>query len=141
MTPDTLHDASRAGLYFLPTESTGKLLEQLSDDMAASFRADLKSCRLAAEALDELGSAFQLPVWYGANLDALHDCLADPEWQNGRTTVLVLDSMETLTRLEPEFSSNLIEVLESAAENRSLAGAPLWVLLTAPAEGVLPFPG
>lgn len=141
MTPETLNNASQAGLYFLLTDSAGKLLEQLSDCEVIAFRADLKSCRLAAEALDELGSAFQLPVWYGANLDALHDCLADPEWQNRQTTVLVLDGLETLAHLEPEFSSTLIEVLASAAENRSLAGAPLWVLLTDPIAGVLPFLG
>ncbi|MGH3609345.1 MAG: barstar family protein, partial [Pseudonocardiaceae bacterium] len=28
-----------------------------------------------------MGSALDFPAWYGRNLDALHDCLADLSWQ------------------------------------------------------------
>ena len=54
-----------------------------------------------------LASALGLPDWFGANLDALWDCLADLPGP----TVLVLESWQNYARREPEVWRRILGVL------------------------------
>lgn len=45
--------------------------------MQRYVEVDLSNLRHRKAALQAIGSALALPHWYGANLDALYDCLTD----------------------------------------------------------------
>ena len=71
------------------------------------------------EALALLGQALALPEWWGGNLDALHDCLTEPD----RPLRLELSGREAMEGTQ--FGRRLLRVLEdAAAENPFLELAP-----------------
>ena len=58
-----------------------------------------------------LAGALDLPSWFGANLDALWDCLTDLT----APTALVLGSWGTFEQVEPEQARRVLEVLAERA--------------------------
>ena len=87
--------------------------------------------------LHTLGQALAFPDWYGANFDALHDCLSDDEWRSPHGSIVLLNGLATLHQAAPETYTTLLEVLSSAAQATD-ARYPLCLLLDAPAPGVAP---
>lgn len=128
-------DPARAGLYHLPPGRCAGLATQLAQSAPALLQADLGACRDLGAALRELGTACRFPGWYGANLDALHDCLTDPDCLPA-SAVLLIAGLDALHRADPAACSTLVEVFGSAAATRAAEGRPLWVLLTTPVRGV-----
>jgi len=135
-----LKDATRAGLYHLPPSMRLDLPQLVAEVQQKLLLADLGNCKDCHEALHQLGEACQFPVWYGANFDALHDCLTDEDWQPRKGVVLQISGLDTLRTANPEAFSTLIDVLQSAASIRSAGKTPLWVLLTSPAPGISDLP-
>ncbi|KXB31709.1 hypothetical protein AT959_04955 [Dechloromonas denitrificans] len=135
-----LQDASRAGLYHLPAARRGEVLAQAGQAHLAQLSANLSTAGDAGEVLRELGRTFEFPIWYGANFDALHDCLTDPDWQARKSLLLLVSGLEALRHNDPEAFSTLIDVLRSAAQIRSAEKHPMWILLTSPARGVANLP-
>jgi len=135
-----LQDASLAGLYHLPAARHSEALAQAKAAHLVQLNADLGSAGDAGEILRELGRAFQFPIWYGANFDALHDCLTDPDWHARKGLLLLISGLETLRHNDPEAFTTLIEVLRSAAQIRSAEKHPMWILLTSPARGIANLP-
>lgn len=140
MPANLLKDASRAGLYHLPAERLPQLAEQVARAKLLLLTADLGTRHGLGEALRELGRALCFPDWYGANLDALNDCLSDPEWHSKRALVIRIDGLDALQKNEPRAFRSLLEVLADAAHYRSAEHAPLWILLTTPASGLALLP-
>ncbi|SDS07794.1 Barstar (barnase inhibitor) [Friedmanniella luteola] len=61
-----------------------------------------------------LAAALALPSWFGANLDALWDCLADLD----RPTALVLAGWDGFARAQPRQARRLLELFaERAAQD------------------------
>lgn len=135
-----LQDASRAGLYHLPAARRADVLAQARQAHLKQFSADLGDVGDAADVLRELGRTFEFPIWYGANFDALHDCLTDPDWHPRKGLLLLISGLEALRNNDPEAFSTLIDVLRSAAQTRSTDKHPLWILLTSPARGIVDLP-
>lgn len=83
--------------------------------------ADLGNLRTRKAALQAIGKAFGFPRWYGANLDALYDCLTDvPEAQPAAGTVVVLKGFgDTAPRegLSAEDRAELLDVFRDAASH------------------------
>jgi hypothetical protein len=138
---DFLPDGERAGLYYLPTERWENLGQQARRHGFHFLTADLSACRTTAEALGELGRAFVFPAWYGANFDALLDCLADPDWLTAPGQILLISGFASLRRSIGEDLSTLQEVLAAAAEERKTSAKPLWIVIDSPARGIPPCPG
>jgi RNAse (barnase) inhibitor barstar len=109
------------GIFFLPTEQA----------CAATLSVDLGRCTTAAGVLRKLGSALELPDWYGNNFDALFDCLSDPEWHAASPLILRLYGLRKLQERQPDDCATLIEVL-GAAEARSNGGAALAIVVDLP---------
>jgi RNAse (barnase) inhibitor barstar len=74
-----------------------------------------------AEALDAFAEALAFPDWFGHNLDALADCLADVV----EPTVVLWDGWATLARAEPDVFAAILEILG----DRSGAGAVAFSVL------------
>ncbi len=110
---------------------------------AAARRAGVNAIRVDASGaadidalLVDLGRSLRFPDWYGANFDALHDCLTDPGCLPPDGHLLFLTGLEILELETPEDFLILLDVLGSAAEIRRQAGHPLWVAVDAAAAGL-----
>ncbi|HJW26218.1 MAG TPA: barstar family protein [Rhodocyclaceae bacterium] len=129
MNQSFFRDPGRSGIFHLPT-----LSRQAVEAAAAGLdirEADLRQSQDKQGVLNELGHAFRFPDWYGANLDALYDCLTDPDWYPPGGQVLLISGLARLQGADPDSFSALLEVFSAASEARREAGAPLWVLIDA----------
>ncbi len=70
--------------------------------------------RSRAEAFAALAAALELPSWFGANLDALWDCLADLQ----RPTALVLEGWDDFARAAPADAGRLLDLFAERARSR-----------------------
>lgn len=90
--------------------------------------ADLSGCKDKASTLRMLGHAFNLPAWFGANLDALYDSLTDEEtWHVGRGAVVVLDPLPYAEGFGVEERDALLDVFRDVAEHYAEGGVPFRV--------------
>ena len=74
-----------------------------------TIRLDGAQLQNRKEAMELLGQALALPKWWGRNLDALYDCLADL----GRPVRLEISRREAME--VSAFGRRLLQVLEDAA--------------------------
>lgn len=91
---------------------------------------DLESARDRKEALRAIGRALDFPAWYGANLDALYDCLTDlPERVAGSAAGwnVVLHGWPPPERMDADQRAALLDVFRDALDAFSAAGLPLRV--------------
>jgi RNAse (barnase) inhibitor barstar len=82
---------------------------------AAGWRAlDLDTTGVASmsEFYDTVASSWQLPSWFGRNLDALFDVLGDLTTQ---PTILVWNGLRQLAEVDPIHASAVLDVLRDAA--------------------------
>lgn len=140
MKPDLLNDSSRAGLYHIPTARRDGLPGLAAKRRLVLLGVAAGSCRSVNGVLQEFGRALGFPAWYGGNLDALHDCLTDPDWHPTRGVVVLVTGLDAAHHDDPARFATLLAVLRSAAQSRSADGNPLWILLDAPAPGVPELP-
>lgn len=137
MNERVLEEPSRSGVFWFPQGGAAAAAREAGLKV---LEADLSQFRDRPGVLNELGRAWDFPDWYGANLDALHDCLTDPDWQPATGYALVLSGLAKLQAANPDDFQALIEVLRSAADIRRADGTPFWVLLDSPAPGVPAIP-
>ncbi len=71
-----------------------------------------------ATLLAELGRALDFPDYYGANWDALEECLADLSWHEGAVRLLITHA----DTLADDLRENLIDVFLQAARTWAVAG-------------------
>jgi hypothetical protein len=91
---------------------------------------DLESARDRKAVLRAIGRALAFPTWYGANLDALYDCLTDlPERAAGSAAgwMIVLRGWPPPERMDIEQRAAVLDVFRDALEAFSEAGVPLRV--------------
>jgi RNAse (barnase) inhibitor barstar len=98
LAPATLRDwAERAGQRFV--------------------QVDLSAARDKKAVLTAIGRAFGFPEWYGANLDALYDCLTDlPADRAAEGYVVVLQRLPYNEGFDVEQRDALLDVFRDAAE-------------------------
>lgn len=131
-----LKSPAHSGVYHLPPTHRAELEQTAAHLGRPVFVVDIAACRNTAETLRQIGTALHFPTWYGANFDALFDCLTDPDGQAGKASVLLLNGIDSLQQAEPENFSTLLEVLQAVAEARRETGNPCWILLDIPARGI-----
>jgi RNAse (barnase) inhibitor barstar len=108
-------------------------VEQIQRDIVAlGFAcATLKpgDAKTPATWLVEVGRQLNLPPHYGANFDALYDCLCDPDCLPDARFVLFIDNPHALGE---SGCDTLIAVLQAVADEWRDAGRSFWALLDAP---------
>lgn len=135
-----LKNLSQAGVYHLPPALQAEAQNQAQAAHFTQATAHLEACISVDAALRELGHAWGFPIWYGANFDALHDCLSDPDWPTTKGALLAIHGLTAWRNRDPEAFSTLIDVLRSALATRRSPAAPVWIVLDAPARGIPVFP-
>lgn len=137
MDEHVFRDPSRAGIFHVSKDEGASVVSAASKAGLRVVQIDVGQLGDRDEVLANLGRTLDFPDWYGANFDALHDCLTDPDWQPAPGHVLLISGLEKLRAAVPTDFHTLIDVLRSAAEIRRNLGTPLWVLLDA-TEPVIP---
>jgi RNAse (barnase) inhibitor barstar len=96
-----------------------------------TVRVDLAGCEDKAGLLERIAAALALPSWFGANWDALYDCLLDLSWQPGQGWVLILENAHDLRRAAPDALDTALAIMNDAATAWQARGVPLRVLVAA----------
>jgi RNAse (barnase) inhibitor barstar len=140
MSTSLLTDHSLAGVFCMDANRIPLLQEE-------GIKHDLRWVALKLtgstpqETLQKIGHGLLFPDWYGANLDALSDCLCDPEiFPADRGYVLLIQDLPSWCRQQPEALSDLISVLDNACATRNGPGHPAWVLIAHPITGLNTLP-
>jgi RNAse (barnase) inhibitor barstar len=136
MSENLLTKADESGVYHLLTSRRSSIESAARHAHFCVLNADITKPASTEAVLRQLGAALNFPTWYGANFDALHDCLTDPDWAPAKGHLLLINGLAGLRSSNPEDFATLIDVLQSAAETRRATHAPFWVLIDAPARGI-----
>lgn len=90
---------------------------------------DLTNARDKKTVLGAIGRQLQFPAWYGANLDALYDCLTDlPERASIGAWLIVLTHLPSTKQFDDEQRAALLDVFKDAADAFADVGVGLRVL-------------
>lgn len=127
-----------SGIYHLPSSGLEALREVAGMLGFPCLEVDLgkasESGDLAA-VLEALGHGLGFPEWYGANLDALNDCLTDFSWNEAPGYVIILSGADTLHALSEPFAQ-INRVLDNAIQEWRRQRIPFWVFYDLRADGL-----
>lgn len=123
---ERLQDASRSGVY------RAARADEIVDAMRGGNLAFAR-IRYADKAvlLKNIAAALEFPDWFGANWDALEDCLSDLP---GKGSVLLFEQP-----IPGDDLGVLIDILRSTAESWAARGKPFFAVFIDPARA-LPLP-
>jgi hypothetical protein len=123
---ERLQDASRSGVY------RAARADEIVDALRGS---ELELVRVAfsdkAALLKNIAAALEFPEWFGANWDALEDCLSDLSWRKPSGHVLLFENAESGDDL-----GVLIDILQSSAEFWAGRGKPFFAVFVDPAQAL-----
>ena len=140
MSDHLLKNAEISGLYHLNSARYAVLEASAGRVGFHLFQTDVTAHSSTEEVLRQLGRVLEFPSWYGANFDALFDCLTDPAWQPAKGYLLLINGIARLRLTNPEDFATLIEVFQSVADAWRDRGIPFWILIDTPARGIPEFP-
>jgi len=118
-----LQDPSRSGVY------RAARAEEIMDAVHGSelFLARIRSGH-KDELLKNIAAALEFPAWFGANWDALEDCLSDLA---GQGYVLLFEEAKPGDDL-----GILVDVLRSSAQSWAARGKPFFAVFIDPARSL-----
>ncbi|MGH8686494.1 MAG: barstar family protein [Burkholderiales bacterium] len=124
-----LTDASRSGVY----RAAG--VAEIEDAVHATridvARIDLTGAADAAALFERIARALAFPDWFGANWDALEDCLCDLSWRPGEGHVLLFTGHENLPLDE---LGQLYDVLRACASDWARRQRPFFAVFASVAR-------
>lgn len=82
-----------------------------------------------ADLYASIASVLTFPGWFGHNLDALADCLADLSWLPAGPRVLVWAGPDRLRSADPDGYAAVVDTLARATEESGSGSRPLTVVL------------
>jgi len=122
-----MKDASRAGVYRATVDPV--VLEVAREAELDVIAVSFTGVRDKESLMKTLAAALRFPDWFGANWDALEDCLSDLSWRDAPGWVLVLRDFGALPR---DDLGVLVEVLRSAAQFWAGRGRPFFAVFIDP---------
>jgi Barstar (barnase inhibitor) len=115
-----LRDPARSGVY---RASAAQAIE----DATGGSALDVATIDAGASVFDAMARALDFPEWFGANWDALEDCLSDLSWRAGEGHVLILRGYPAGDEL-----GVLTDVLRATAEYWAGRGKPFFAIFIDP---------
>lgn len=82
-----------------------------------------------AEFFEHIAVALDFPQYFGRNLDALNDCLADLDFPSSGRIALGMDCFERLVACDPKFAHSVLDIIASQERGLLLSGKRLLVLI------------
>jgi len=124
--PDNLPSHCVRPLAPFTTETLARWAQQTGQRYA---EIDLGAAHGKKSVLQAIGRALEFPAWYGANLDALYDCLTDlPQGEGSSAWLIVLLHLVNAGDFDAEQREALLDVFRDAADVFADAGVGLRVL-------------
>ena len=131
---ETLANPEISGVYEIPEGGIDAILAAAEANKHIVYRADLRTARTRDQLLQIIGEGLEMPAWYGANYDALLDCLCDMNWIPAPGYTIILENCHNINTLAaPEFNM-LIDVFATAANNWREDDKPFWCFVDQPAN-------
>lgn len=140
MSDKLLKNVDACGVFHLPPARQSAIESAAAHAHFCLLKSEISRQASTADALVQFGSTLHFPIWYGANFDALHDCLTDPDWQPAKGHVLLFNGIARLRTSDPIDFATLIQVFQGVAEERRAMHTPFWILIDSPARGIPTFP-
>lgn len=126
----------RAGPYRLRPEQLAAALEA-----ARGLGFQVAEVPLGPDFLADLGRQLAFPAHYGANFDALYDCLTDVQALPAPGCLLAFTGTAAAADDDEDSPVDvLIAVLQAASDEWRVAGRPLWALFAVPGLPLDPLP-
>jgi hypothetical protein len=126
-----LTDPAKSGVY--SAGSAQDVLDATQGSRLRVARVQLSSISDKGELMRAVSTALGFPAWFGANWDALEDCLADLSWTGADGHVLLLDGESTLPA---EDRGIFLDVLRAAAASWAGRGRPFFAVFVGAAPGL-----
>ncbi|HEX7816388.1 barstar family protein [Dyella sp.] len=127
-----LHDAARDGVFFATQDDIAALDAAARQTSLRIVRVDLHDCTDKDSVMRHLNDALHFPAGFGANWDALTDCLRDLSWLAAPGYLILLMHGQTLREANEEVFDTLLDVLDEAAEHWFDAKIPFFAFLALP---------
>lgn len=140
MSEQLFNSAERAGIYYLAATRRYMIEKAARPPGFHIWHLEIAPGQMAGAVLEQIGKILRFPEWYGANFDALHDCLTDPQCLPGNGHILTIAGSDNLRTSDPEGFATLLDVFRAAADELRQTGVPLWILLDRTAPGVRSLP-
>jgi hypothetical protein len=121
-----LSDPSRSGVYRVARPD--EVLDAANGSRLHVARIALSGARDKPALLATVSRTLRFPAWFGANWDALEDCLTDLSWTDASGYVLLLEGWSSLPAAE---LAQFREVLQSAASHWSARNRPFFAVFVA----------
>jgi hypothetical protein len=118
-----LGDASRSGVY--RTARSDEILDATEGSDLRVARIGLAGATGKQAVMESVAAALQFPQWFGANWDALEDCLTDLSWCSAGGHVLLIEGADGLPGDEVGI---FIDILASAAAWWAERGRPFFAV-------------
>ena len=125
-----LSDASKSGVYRV--SRTDEIVDAVQGSALQVSRVRLSGAGDKQALMQRIAGALQFPSWFGANWDALEDCLGDLSWSKAGGHVLLFEGAADLPADERGI---LLDILASVAAHWMERGRPFFaVFMDGPAE-------
>jgi hypothetical protein len=122
-----LQDFARSGVY--RTSRVEPLLDAVRGSRLSFARIGLQKATDKRALLRTIAAELDFPDWFGANWDALEDCLSDLSWREGEGHVLAFEDFHSLPGDELAI---LIDTLSGAAQFWSGRRKPFFAVFIDP---------
>ena len=107
-------DASKSGVYRVA--EAGVTREAAREAGLALLEVSLEGVADKDALLQRFAASLAFPEWFGANWDALEDCLTDFTWHEAAGYALLLHGADGLAQRCPDDYGVLIDVLGASAQ-------------------------
>ncbi len=133
---EMLPRADLAGVVHLPQNARTAIVDAARDLAYFYAEVDLSEVRTKDAFLAALSEALSFPPWFGANWDALADCLADMSWSNADGYVLILLGADKFQAHARDDFLTALTVLHDVAQTWAADGIPFWAFVDLLADGI-----
>ena len=136
---ETLMEDNRGGVYFVPGNPEARSLQKVAKAAGyAFFHIDGRNIARKEQLLNHAATAMHFPKTFGANWDALEECLTDLEWVDGDGYLIYYDHIDGLLAEHPDQFETLVEILRDAVVSWKEDGEAMIAVLSGskPPKGV-----
>jgi len=128
---ESLLEANRGGVWSLPAHADPKAVQSVAKRAGyAFFHIEGKNISRKEQLLNHVAIALHFPKDFGANWDALEECLTDLEWVDADGYVIYYDHIDGLLDTHPDQFETLVEILRDAVASWKEDDTAMVVLLS-----------
>jgi hypothetical protein len=109
-------------IHFAGAAEVHRALDSLPDANLRILSTDVHDVQNEQQLLARVAGTMHFPDYFGANRDALEECLRDLEWLPARGYVLILEGATALWQSAPQDAGKFIESWLLAAREWSREG-------------------